>query len=205
MKTIENVVFDIGNVLLDVDFLRSLRHYTKNDEETKRCYRAFAKDDAWTLLDKGTYSEEEVMQKFIKNDPEMEPYMRAYFEGMENLLIPFGYLDAWIDSVKADGKQVYILSNWPKFVHKKFIKEMDFLEKVDGYLLSYMEKLTKPDHAYYKRLLDRYELDAKTCVFIDDQQKNVDAAEDMGMKGILFETQAQVERELQALGVGIKG
>ena len=202
---ITTVIFDIGNVLVDVNFMRSIRQYTKSDEEASRCYKAFAKNGTWELLDKGTYQTEEVMQKFIENDPEMEQYMRAFFEGMEQLLIPFPFIDAWIDSIKEDGKDVYILSNWPQFVHKKFVKEMIFLEKVDGYLLSYMERMTKPDPAYYQLLLDRYKLKVENCVFVDDRKENIDAAEKMGIKGILFETKVQVEKELQELKVQVKG
>jgi putative hydrolase of the HAD superfamily len=202
---IETVNFDIGNVLIDVDFMRSIRHYTKNDIEAKRCFLAFIKDQNWDLLDKGIYSTEEVMQKFIENDPEMEPYMRDFFEEMNDLLIPFEYIDSWIESIKENGKSIYILSNWPKFVHEKFVKEMGFLKKVDGYLLSYMENLTKPDPAYYQLLLDRYSLSAEHCVFVDDQKENIVAAEEMGIKGILNETQKQVEHELQELGIQVKG
>jgi len=202
---INTVIFDIGNVLIDVDFMRSIRSYTNTDEEAKRCFLAFVKNKTWDLLDKGTYSTEEVMKKFIENDPEMEMYMRAFFDGMKDLLLPFSFTNSWIESIKKDGKKVYILSNWPQFVHKKFAKEMDFLEKADGYLLSYIEKLTKPDPAYYQLLLDRYLLKAEECVFVDDRKENVEAAKAKGMVGILFENREQVEQDLKKLGVEIYG
>ncbi len=200
---IDTVILDIGNVLVDVDFMRSIRYYTKNEEEARRCYKAFMKDNTWDLLDKGKYSTEEVMQKIISNDPEMECSMRAFFDEMKDLLIPFSYTDGWIDAIKQDQKNVYILSNWPQFVHNKFEKEMHFLKKVDGYLLSYKEKLTKPDSAFYQLLIDRYTLNPENCVFIDDRQENIMAAEKMGIKGIIFDKREKVEKKLQKLGVKI--
>ncbi len=48
------------------------------------------------------------------------------------------------------------------------------------------ERVVKPDAAIFRRLLDRYGLEAADCVFIDDSPKNITGAQSVGMHAILF-------------------
>ena len=72
---------------------------------------------------------------------------------------------------------------------------------MDGGILSYQEKLIKPDPAIYQLLLNRYGLKAQECVFLDDTERNVDAAIQQGMAGIVFRSREQAVEELKGLGV----
>ena len=78
---------------------------------------------------------------------------------------------------------------------------LDFLPLMDGGILSYQEKLIKPDPAIYQLLLARYGLKADECVFLDDTERNVVEAVRQGMAGILFRGREQAEEELKKLGV----
>lgn len=70
-----------------------------------------------------------------------------------------------------------------------------------GGILSYLEKIVKPDAEIYRRLLDRYELTAKECIFIDDTKANVETAVALGMQGIRFRNREQAVEELKILRV----
>lgn len=70
---------------------------------------------------------------------------------------------------------------------------------LSGKVLSFEEGLIKPDPAVFHLLLDRYQLDPETCVFIDDIAGNILAAEKLGMTGILCQNSQQVIRDLQIL------
>ena len=63
----------------------------------------------------------------------------------------------------------------------------------------YQAKLIKPDPEIYRLLCDRYGLNAKECVFIDDTEKNVLAAQKEGMEGIIFHTLEQAKEELDEM------
>ena len=78
---------------------------------------------------------------------------------------------------------------------------LDFLPYTDGGILSYLDKVIKPEKEIYDLLLSRYELKAEECVFLDDTLKNVEAARKYGFYGICFKTKEQAEEELKALGV----
>jgi 2-haloacid dehalogenase len=58
----------------------------------------------------------------------------------------------------------------------------------------------KPDAAIYRILLNRNNLAAAQCVFIDDSMKNVLGARDAGMHGLHFTTPDKLSMDLEALG-----
>ena len=66
-------------------------------------------------------------------------------------------------------------------------------------MISWQEKVLKPDARIYNILLDRYGLEASECVFLDDTPENIDGAAAVGMKGIVFKDYAQGRAELEAL------
>ena len=57
---------------------------------------------------------------------------------------------------------------------------------IDRYVVSGAEGLVKPDPRLFQVLLNRYQLKADECIFVDDNPDNVAAASGMGMRGIVF-------------------
>ena len=62
------------------------------------------------------------------------------------------------------------------------------------------EKLLKPDPAIYQVLLNRQNLQAEDCVFVDDSLKNVKAASKLGFHALLFTTPEAFAKDLRTLG-----
>ena len=79
--------------------------------------------------------------------------------------------------------------------------EHAFWDVFDGRVISCQLKLCKPETEIYEHLLQTYALQASATLFIDDVQKNLDAAEKLGIRTLRFENAAQCERELRALGL----
>jgi 2-haloacid dehalogenase len=67
--------------------------------------------------------------------------------------------------------------------------------------VSGQEEVVKPDPRIYQVLLDRYDLAAGACLFIDDKAENVDAARDVGLVGLRFTSGEALCRDLAALGL----
>ena len=63
MDRIENIVFDMGNVLVNYDPLRVCRHYMQDGEEIRRVHTAVFVSPEWLMLDMGLISEEEALGK----------------------------------------------------------------------------------------------------------------------------------------------
>lgn len=73
----------------------------------------------------------------------------------------------------------------------------------DFVLESYKEHLKKPDPAFFQLGLQRAGCKANEVIYVDDQQRHVDAAMGVGMKGILFTTNPQFKTDLYTHGVTI--
>ena len=65
--------------------------------------------------------------------------------------------------------------------------QLQLFDELDGAVLSYQERLLKPDPKMFSLLLSRYQLDADACLFLDDAQDNIRAALDAGMNAILVD------------------
>ena len=200
---IKNIIFDIGNVLVAFDFWNFYRSFGYEEEMVQRLAKATALSPVWNELDRGAVPFEEILQGFVKNDPELETVIRRTFESVEGLLHKYDYVDAWLQELRDKGYKLYYLSNFFQKAEADCAAEIDFLSGMDGGILSYRERLTKPEPAIYQLLLNRYGLLAEECVFLDDTEKNIKGAEAEGMHGILFRSREQAVEELKKLGVNL--
>ena len=198
---IKNIIFDLGNVLVAFDYRRFYRSFGYDEAMVERLAKATALSPIWNELDRGALSFEEILQGFVENDPQLEAVIRNIFADVKELLYQYDYTISWIEQFKRKGYKVYYLSNFFQKAADDCAKEIEFLQDMDGGILSYQEKITKPEPEIYQLLLNRYGLKAEECVFLDDTEKNILGAEKEGIHGILFRNQEQAIEELRRLGV----
>ncbi len=199
---ITTVIFDMGNVLIDFRWAQLFREMGLSGERFDRMAKATVLDPVWSEFDRGFWTDEMMLEGFVKNDPGMEKeitqMMNEYFP---RLLKKFDYTDEWLDSIKAKGYKIYILSNFSAKAFRDCTDQLDYVSKADGAVISYKVGLIKPDPAIYRYLLDTYDIDPTEAVFIDDVQENLDAAAAFGITGILFTDRKSADEELAKLGV----
>jgi HAD superfamily hydrolase (TIGR01509 family) len=96
--------------------------------------------------------------------------------------------DAWqiIKKLKESGFKVYILSNWDRTSFNLLRKRYTyFFNLFDGITISGNHGDSKPSNTFYTTFLKTHELNAAECIFIDDQQINVDSASLVGMNAFI--------------------
>ncbi len=198
---IRNIIFDIGNVLTDFRWEGFLRDKGFSDEMIRRIAEASVESAQWKEFDRGVFTDEELMDSFVKNDPGIERELHEAFDEIHGMVTPRSYACPWVKELKEKGYGVYYLSNFSHKAEVQCPEALDFIPLMDGGILSYRDRLIKPDPEIYLLLLERYALKAEECVFLDDTLVNVEAGEKLGIKGIHFKSQEQAIRELSALGV----
>lgn len=201
MSQITTIIFDIGRVLNGYGWETYLSGIISDKTAYEAVERAVFKNPAWVEHDKGWLTEEEEIRDFVAAAPEYEKEIRAVYENLGECTWRLDYAVPWIRELKEKGYRVYALSNWPKRIYDQRGDKLDFLDLMDGYCLSFQEHLIKPDEAAFHRLLDKYNILPGEAVFLDDTRENVEAAERIGIRGILFKSWEQAQRELCALGV----
>ena len=198
---IRNLIFDIGNVLTDFRWKEFLQDKGFDEEMIARIAAASVQNPLWCEFDRGTWTEEELMQAFVKEAPLLEKELHLAYDDIHGMVTPREYAIPWLQELKSKGYGVYYLSNFSKKAEVECSECLNFLPYMDGGILSYQEKLIKPDPAIYTLLLERYGLVAEESVFLDDTLANVEAARKLGIHGIWFQTKEQAEEELKRLGV----
>ena len=81
---------------------------------------------------------------------------------------------------------MYILSNYGKWTYEHTAEALSFLSDVDGQVFSFEVHQIKPEPEIYRTLLDKFNLVADECVFLDDRREISKQPETQGIHTVLF-------------------
>jgi 2-haloacid dehalogenase len=198
---IDTIIFDLGGVLIDWNPKYLYSQIFKNEEEMKSFFENICtsdwneEQDAGRSLKKGT--------EFLVNKyPDHEENIRAFYGRWEEMLK--GPIQETVDlfkEIKNRGFRTYALTNWSEETFAIALNRFDFLKWFDGIVVSGTEKTTKPFPEIYKILFDRYNVVPNKAVFIDDNLRNIKAAEKLGLKVIHFEDSQRLKKELEKFNI----
>ncbi|MDR2932114.1 MAG: HAD family phosphatase, partial [Oscillospiraceae bacterium] len=183
---IQNIIFDIGNVLLNFNPYEYLNQKLGGEERVKAIYENIFAGEEWVRLDAGTITAREATAAFTARSPEYATAIRDVMANWHEMLTPIDGTVALLAPLKKQGCSLFYLSNFHELAAACIMDRYAFFSIFSGGVFSFAEKLIKPDRRIYSRLLDRYGLSAGDCVFIDDSPVNVDMAVKAGMAGIVF-------------------
>ena len=201
IKMIRTIIFDIGNVLAGFKWEEFYRSFGYPEETYRRLVKATVGSSAWQEHDRGALTDDEILELFVENDPGIEKEIRKTMGNIKGMLTRFDYAIPWIQELKGKGYQVLVLSNFAEKAYRDCREVLDFLDYVDGGILSFEDKVVKPEPEIYRLLIDRYGLKPEECVFLDDTEKNLPMAREFGIHTILFKDKEQAVEELKMLGV----
>jgi len=202
MSEIKHVIFDLGGVLIDWN-PRYLYRKIWEDEKKVEWFLSEICDSDWNEeQDAGRSLLEGTVSK-IKEYPEHAEPIKAFYDRWEEML--GGVIQETLDiftELKSGGEHhLYALTNWSQETFPIAQERYGFLKEFEGIVVSGVEKDRKPFYSFYKLLLDRYELDPSECVFIDDNERNVNAAQELGIKSIHYTNPILLRDKLQMLGI----
>lgn len=183
-KIIKNIIFDIGNVILNFNVDDVLQKFTSDRNEQKFILDNIINSPEWlgnALIDTGYITRENAIE--IVKDRTNHVY--------DNLITDFWYnynnfakVDEnvlnLIKKLKNNNYKIYLLSNINPYTYE-FVEKSGLFELVDGYVLSYQEHKVKPFVSIYMTLLERYNLIPSESVFIDDNQNNITTGTSLGI------------------------
>ena len=109
---------------------------------------------------------------------------------------------AILEQLKSTGQyKLYALTNWSNETFPIALTQYPFLQWFDGIVVSGREKMRKPHACFYELLLNRYHVNAADALFIDDNLRNVTAAEACGIESIHFTSPDQLKQVLTAKAI----
>jgi putative hydrolase of the HAD superfamily len=183
---VNNVVFDLGNVLLDFNSDKIIADHVQDDELHQQISANIFESEEWILLDRGTITAKEATKRFIRRMPENEKLIKEIMENWKQYLTPINENVEVLNNLAQKPINLYVLSNFHKEAFEEVYEKYDFFNHFDGLIISYREKTVKPEKEIYEKLITRFDLKPETTLFIDDSQRNIEAAQKMGFKTIHF-------------------
>jgi len=198
---IKTIIFDLGGVILK-NAMRKINTLIAQELGLDRDYVISEVRKINPPLHKGKMSEEEFYKKFaevLKTSPEfIKNYYTKEFEKYT------GFNDDVVEIVKELKKKfiLAVLSNTYEY-HAKLNEKDPRFRLFDLIIFSHRVGMRKPDREIYEHILKRLNIKPDECIFIDDLPKNVEAAKNMGIKGILFQNAEQLKEDLKKLGVDV--
>ena len=201
---IRNIVFDLGNVLLKFKPKEFLRNYTDDREKIERFVKRVTGSQKWLLLDQGLLSVSEVEDHLKNKYPEDKNLLDSFFENWMDMLTPIEKNVELLYLLKDKGYRIYALSNFIKEAFHYVVNKYEFFTIFDGMVISYREKVIKPQREIFEILLERYELVAEKCLFIDDTRSYIDVAEALGFHVIHYGEGVDLKEELTKFKIPIK-
>lgn len=106
-----------------------------------------------------------------------------------------------LQSLKSQGKRLFLLSNTCE-AHFEYIKKnFDFLNLFDEYILSYKIHLQKPDKQIYHFALKQAATHKEDCFYTDDLPEFIQSARELGIDSHLFIGAKDLQLELNRKGI----
>lgn len=201
-QTIKAIIFDLGGVLIDWNPDYVFDTIFTDPLRKKHFYENICTPD-WNEEQDAGRPIRLATEELVAKHPEWKDQIEAYYGRWEEML--GGAIEDTVEvfrEMKESGRyQFYALTNWSAETFPIALQRFDFLHWFDGRVVSGEEKLRKPFPEFYRVLLDRYALQPQETVFIDDNLRNVKAAEAIGIRSIPFQNASQLREALKKLRV----
>jgi glucose-1-phosphatase len=192
------IFFDLGNVLLDLDYGKFRdRMISMTGLEIEQLRAALTTGESVLKYEVGACNDDEFLAELCSRAGIR--INRSDFLEAWNCIFAEKPLLSDAVLLELSGKlPLWVLSNTNK-MHFEFLRErFRFLtDYFQGWILSYEVGAAKPDPSIYTHALHRACFSANEALFVDDQRANVEAARRLGMDAFQFLNQTQLIQELQ--------
>ena len=191
---IDNVVFDVGNVLLAFSPEKILRKLLPDHEaDHPALLNLVFRSPYWPMLDRGTLTAGEAVALMTCRRTDLRPLVERVMAGWNECLEVIDEGVEALHACKAHGKRCYALTNYADRPFAETCERYaDIFSPLDGMVVSARLGITKPDPRIYRRLLEEYRLNPERTLFIDDSAANIEGALDCGLQALWFDRPGQL-------------
>jgi 2-haloacid dehalogenase len=200
---IQNILFDLGNVLIRWD----PRNHYRERFDTEAEMEAFLADvtpGTWNHeMDLGKPFAQAIAERTVLY-PEYAALLGEWKSQWERML--GGAIDesvALLDELRAGGYRLAALTNWSAETFPVACARFPFLGWFEDIVVSGVEGVAKPAEEAYRLVMSRTGFEPEHTVFIDDNPPNVVAAAALGFRTIQFASASQCRDQLRELGVRV--
>jgi putative hydrolase of the HAD superfamily len=203
MKGIKNIIFDLGGVILNIDYKRPQEEFKKlGIKDVETLYSKQNQVELFDLLETGKISEKEFIQK-IKESSDLEITDSEIITAWNSILLEFPLRRLQILQQLQLHYNMYLLSNTNE-IHEKAFNEMLKIQCgypslalfFDRVYLSHRVGLRKPDPKIFELVINENNLKIEETLFIDDSLQHIESASKLGLKTIHLKDNMTMENDI---------
>ena len=200
----QTIIFDLGGVLVDWNPEYVFLNEFKGDRKKMNWFFKNICTNEWNEQQDGGKLISEATEERIKLFPKYENLIKMYYGKWENMLK--GEINESVEILKKLKEMKFnliALTNWSAETFPVALKRFDFLKLFSGIVVSGEIQMLKPFPEIYKYTLQKYNLNPRECIFIDDRPVNVMGGEKCGIDGIIFDTPKKLINSLKKFEIEI--
>lgn len=189
---IQNIIFDFGQVMVHFDPMYMVGKYISDPTDREQVATVLFDRLYWDKLDRGTITDEEVIEASCARLPErLHKFVALIYNNWIYNLPEIEGMHELVKHLKNDcGKRVFLLSN----ISKGFAAhahEIPSLADFEDCIFSAVCGKVKPHPEIFDHLCRKNRLVPSECLFVDDNAANIAGAEAFGIRGYLFDGDVQ--------------
>jgi putative hydrolase of the HAD superfamily len=189
----------LGGVVLDWNPDQIIARFQPQQELQGPFKASWFGHSDWHLFDKGMLSELDLIDRIQSRTGQSSAEVRRILDAVRDSLVEKLETVKLMRALSGRGVKLFCLSNMPASIYAHLRERHGFWDVFTGIVISGQIKLMKPDAEVFRHLLEKYNLKANETAFVDDIASNIEGAERVGLRGVLFRDAAQCERELERL------
>ncbi|MDN3666873.1 HAD family hydrolase [Algibacter miyuki] len=203
MKDINTIIFDLGGVLIDWNpeyvFLKAF----EGDRKKMQWFFSNICTMQWNENQDAGYPLAKATSELVSQFPEYQTYIEMYYGQWERMLGGkiTGTVAILEKLIATKDYKIVALTNWSSETFPIAQKHFEFLDWFDGIVVSGDEKTRKPFKRIYDICLERYNITPENAIFIDDNLRNIVAANSFGINGVHFTTPENLIEDLKPFNI----
>ncbi len=205
MNTIDTIIFDLGGVLIDWNPEYVYLDVFNGDREKMQWFFDNICTSDWNENQDAGYPMAKATEERIALFPEWKKEIEMFYGCWVDMLG-----DAISETVeilekliKTNSYKIVALTNWSAETFPIALERFEFLQWFEGILVSGEEKTRKPFDEIYNLTLERFNINAKNAIFIDDNLGNIEAANRLSINGIHFKSPEQLIQQLKTYNINL--
>ncbi|SFZ91721.1 2-haloacid dehalogenase [Flaviramulus basaltis] len=203
MNKIDTVIFDLGGVLIDWNPEYVFLDVFDGNREKMRWFLDNICTSDWNENQDAGYLIEDANKDLIAQFPEYEKEIKLFYGRWVEML--GGSIEGTVKILEAfiknNNYKVVALTNWSAETFPIALKRFEFLHWFDGIVVSGVEKTRKPFDHIYNITLKRFNIKAENSIFIDDNLRNIEASNKLGINGIHFQSPEKLIEQLKTYNI----
>jgi len=203
MNKIDSIIFDLGGVLIDWNPEYVFLDVFKGDREKMQWFFDNICTNEWNESQDAGYPMAKATEERVALFPEYEDLIRMFYDRWVDMLGDAIHETVEIlDELKKTNKfKIVALTNWSHETFPMALERFEFLQWFEGIVVSGEEKTRKPFKEIYVITLNRFDITPQNSIFIDDNLRNIEAANQLDINGIHFKNTETLVQQLKSYNI----